>query len=96
MNLLLQVEGLQECFLILLYCFHVLKKNASNKRTFVSDGHAMDSVEDNFFSNIVCFDSSHHMYDFERTFRELFRVLVPGGRAVFVEPGSKHSTSKEL
>lgn len=69
--------------------------DSSRLTYFVSDGHAMDSVEDNFFSNIVCFDSLHHMHDFERTFKELFRILAPGGRAVFVEPGSKHSTSKE-
>lgn len=62
---------------------------------FDCDAHALASVENNFFSNIVCFDSLHHMHDFEKILSEMSRILIPGGRAVFVEPGSKHSTAKE-
>lgn len=66
-----------------------------NLSFFVSDGHLLNSIEDSFFSNIICFDSLHHMHDFERVLSEMSRVLTSGGRAVFVEPGSKHSTSQE-
>ena len=62
---------------------------------FVSDAHKLSSIEDNFFSNIVCFDSLHHMKDFDKAFSEISRILISGGRAIFVEPGAKHSTSKE-
>lgn len=69
--------------------------DANNLSFFVSDGHSIAAIEDGFFSNIVCFDSLHHMADFDKVFSEMFRILAPGGRAVFVEPGSRHSTSKE-
>ncbi len=56
------------------------------------DGHAMP-FEDGSFSNLLCYDTLHHMYDYPKVFSEFARVIRPGGRAVFVEPGAKHSTS---
>jgi SAM-dependent methyltransferase len=56
------------------------------------DGHAMP-FEDSSFSNLLCYDTLHHMYDYPKVFSEFARVIRPGGRAVFVEPGAKHSTS---
>jgi SAM-dependent methyltransferase len=53
------------------------------------------SFKDDSFGNILCFDSLHHMKDYSRTLQEMYRILVPGGRAIFIEPGAKHSTSKE-
>ena len=45
-----------------------------------------DSVD-----RIVCYDSFHHVSDQAATLREFHRVLRPGGRAVFHEPGPDHS-----
>jgi len=61
----------------------------------VCDGHNLESYSDGYFGNIVCFDSLHHMSSFKGVFAEMFRVLEPGGRASFVEPGAKHAESKE-
>lgn len=58
------------------------------------DGHKMP-FSDCSFSHICCFDSLHHMQDYPKVFDEFHRILTPGGRAIFVEPGAKHSTSKE-
>jgi SAM-dependent methyltransferase len=58
------------------------------------DGHRLPFT-DNFFSHVCCFDSLHHMHDYPKVFSELRRVLEPGGRAIFVEPGALHSKSKE-
>lgn len=58
------------------------------------DGHNMP-FEDSLFSNILCFDTLHHMYDYPKVFKEFSRILAPGGRAIFVEPGAKHSQSPE-
>ena len=58
------------------------------------DGHSMP-FEADVFGNLLCYDTLHHMRDYERVFAEFFRVLKPGGRAVFVEPGARHSTSRE-
>lgn len=58
------------------------------------DGHKMP-FSDNSFSNLVCYDTLHHMHDYPRVFAEFFRILAPGGRAVFVEPGAKHSKSPD-
>jgi ubiquinone/menaquinone biosynthesis C-methylase UbiE len=58
------------------------------------DGHNMP-FEDNTFGHICCFDSLHHMHNYAKVLSEYYRVLTPGGRAIFVEPGAKHSTSKE-
>ncbi len=48
-----------------------------------------------FFSHVCCFDTLHHMHDYPQTFREMSRVLEAGGRAVFIEPGARHSRSPE-
>jgi SAM-dependent methyltransferase len=57
------------------------------------DGHAMP-FEDRTFGHLLCYDTLHHMHDYRAVFREFHRVLKPGGRAIFVEPGAKHSTSQ--
>jgi len=59
-----------------------------------ADGHRLP-FDDGTFGHLVCFDSLHHMADYRKVFREMFRVLDHHGRAVFVEPGAKHSCSKE-
>ena len=44
--------------------------------------------------SICCFDSLHHIARMEEGLKEMYRVLRPRGRAVFVEPGSKHSSAE--
>lgn len=58
------------------------------------DGHAMP-FEDGTFGHLLCYDTVHHMHDYEKVFSEFFRVLKPGGRGIFVEPGARHSKSPE-
>ena len=48
-----------------------------------------------FFGHVCSFDSLHHMHAYAQTLAEMARVLAPGGRAVFVEPGAQHSRSPE-
>lgn len=60
----------------------------------IGDGHQM-LFENNSFGHILCFDTLHHMHDYHKVFSEFQRVLLPGGRCIFVEPGAGHSTSKE-
>lgn len=67
----------------------------ASKITFsTGDGHAMP-FEAETFGHLLCFDTLHHMHDYPKVFSEFFRVLKPGGRAIFVEPGAKHATSPE-
>lgn len=66
----------------------------SRFHTSVGDGHKLN-FPDATFGHVFCFDSLHHMKDYDQVFREMYRVLVPGGRAIFVEPGSRHSTAEE-
>ena len=48
-------------------------------------------LEDESVDRIVSFDAFHHVFDQERTLREMERVLRPGGIIVFHEPGPHHS-----
>jgi SAM-dependent methyltransferase len=58
------------------------------------DGHAIP-FEANAFGHLLCFDTLHHMHDYPKVFSEFFRVLHPGGRGIFIEPGARHSSSPE-
>ena len=58
------------------------------------DGHAMPIAND-LFGHVLCYDTLHHMHDYGKVFAEFSRVLQPGGRAIFVEPGARHSQSAE-
>lgn len=71
-----------------------LRVDPSKIRYAVADGHAMP-IYDATIGNVLCFDSLHHMHDYDAAFAELHRVLRPGGRSIFVEPGARHSTSPE-
>lgn len=70
------------------------RSNPAKFRFRAGDGHAMPFA-DGEFSHICCFDSLHHMRDYPKAFAEFYRVLENGGRAIFVEPGARHSKSKE-
>jgi len=58
------------------------------------DGHKMP-FESDTFGHLCCYDTLHHMHTYQSVFEEFFRVLSPGGRAIFVEPGARHSQSTE-
>jgi SAM-dependent methyltransferase len=58
------------------------------------DVHGMP-FPDGTFSHVFCYDTLHHMHDYGRVFGEFARVLEPGGRALFVEPGARHSSAPE-
>jgi ubiquinone/menaquinone biosynthesis C-methylase UbiE len=72
-----------------------LRVDGTRLHSAVCNAHQLSIYENNYFGNIVCFDSLHHMVDFDAVFSEMFRVLEPGGRAAFVEPGARHAESKE-
>jgi demethylmenaquinone methyltransferase/2-methoxy-6-polyprenyl-1,4-benzoquinol methylase len=38
------------------------------------------------FDRIVMMDALHHVYDQRQTIHELWRVLIPGGRIIIIEP----------
>lgn len=63
------------------------------------DYHVYDGVrlpfDDASFDRIVCFDAFHHVVDQAATLREFSRILRPGGRVAFVEPGPHHSTTAQ-
>ena len=50
---------------------------------------------DESFDGIICMNALHHMPDYRATLAEMWRVLRPGGRAVFSEPGAEHSKHPE-
>jgi ubiquinone/menaquinone biosynthesis C-methylase UbiE len=58
------------------------------------DGHSMP-FSDETFLKVCCFDTLHHISDYNKVISEFHRILILGGRVIFVEPGSEHSKSKE-
>ena len=62
---------------------------------FVTGDGTRLPFHDESFDGIMCMNALHHMPDYRATLSEMYRVLRPGGRAVFSEPGSEHSKSPE-
>ena len=58
------------------------------------DGHRLP-IDDASLDRIVCFDAFHHVRDQAATIAEFARVLRPGGRVAFMEPGPQHSRTAE-
>ena len=46
---------------------------------------------DGSVDGVLCLNALHHHPDYGATLREIHRVLKPGGRAVFSEPGTAHA-----
>ena len=63
-------------------------------RFIAGDGMRLP-FHDESFDGIICMNALHHMPDYRLTLAEMCRVLKPGGRAVFAEPGEEHSKSPE-
>lgn len=59
-------------------------------RFVASRGQALPFA-DNTFDGVLCLNALHHQPDFGTGLREIWRVLKPGGRAVFSEPGTAHA-----
>lgn len=58
------------------------------------DGHRLD-LPDAAVDRVVMFDAFHHVPNQQEVLDEIARVLKPGGRAVFAEPGEGHSHSEQ-
>jgi SAM-dependent methyltransferase len=43
------------------------------------------------FDGVLCMNALHHLPSYASALREIYRVLKPGGRAVFSEPGTAHA-----
>ena len=43
------------------------------------------------FDGVLCMNALHHLPSYAAALREIHRVLKPGGRAVFSEPGVEHA-----
>lgn len=52
-------------------------------------------LPDASLDRIICFDAFHHVRDQAATIQEFARVLRPGGRAAFIEPGPNHSSTPQ-
>jgi SAM-dependent methyltransferase len=46
---------------------------------------------DGSFDGVLCMNALHHLPSYAAALREIHRVLKPGGRAVFSEPGTAHA-----
>ncbi|HET7216531.1 MAG TPA: class I SAM-dependent methyltransferase [Vicinamibacterales bacterium] len=43
------------------------------------------------FDGVLCMNALHHLPSYAAVLREMHRILKPGGRAVFSEPGTRHA-----
>jgi SAM-dependent methyltransferase len=62
-----------------------------NEISFVA-GRGQDlPFVDESFDGVLCLNALHHQPSYLTALREIYRVLKPGGRAVFSEPGTAHA-----
>jgi SAM-dependent methyltransferase len=53
--------------------------------SFCADANRLP-IKSESVDNLVGVDILHHIYDPDKVFQEMVRVLTPGGKAIFVEP----------
>ena len=56
----------------------------------VARGQALPFVTGSF-EGVLCMNALHHLPSYAVVLREIHRILKPGGRAVFSEPGNRHA-----
>jgi ubiquinone/menaquinone biosynthesis C-methylase UbiE len=75
------------------YAIDLAKKNHGNFITFsVCDAHHTD-FNSNFFDLIIGNAIIHHL-DYNTAIDEIYRILKPGGKAVFIEPLGDNPVAK--
>ena len=57
----------------------------------VGRGQALPFADESF-DGVLCLNALHHLPSYALALREIYRVLRPGGQAVFSEPGTDHSS----
>lgn len=67
----------------------------AGRASFVAADGLRLPFADASFDGIVCLNALHHMPDYEMVLAEMRRVLKPGARAAFAEPGSRHAETPE-
>jgi len=60
------------------------------RRAVCGDAQALP-FETGIFDRVLCLNAMHHVPNVDEALREVFRVLVHDGRAVFSEPGLGHA-----
>ena len=71
------------------------KQGKQHPRIFWLEGFAEDlPLKDNFADGIICIATVHHFSDIRKAFKEMYRILKPGGSAVIV--GADHKVRKNL
>lgn len=70
-----------------------LPEGTPEPQFLVYDGFTFP-LDDNSIDRVACYDALHHVPNKRTVLREMLRVLRPGGRVCFVEPGPGHSASE--
>lgn len=58
----------------------------------VARGQALPFADESF-EGVLCLNALHHLPSYAVALREIHRVLKPGGRAAFSEPGTAHAVA---
>jgi SAM-dependent methyltransferase len=68
--------------------------DAKRSRFVAGDGQRLPFASA-AFDGVICLNALHHIPDYATALSEIMRVLKPGCRAVFSEPGNRHADSPE-